>query len=970
MEGGDGGRIKTVVYSSVVADLFHYGHLQLLEYAKSLGDYHICGVITDEAVESYRRKPVANLQERKAIISSLNCVDEVIIQDNVNPTGNLRKIRERYGDAELIVVYGSDWRDIPWADSIEQLGCRIVQHPYYERLSDFKIIDRLMKSYKGKFKDFKDFTSYFKVKGFIEFNHKEIKKTLISTKADTLKALQPLLKHSRIEKTLVFTVMDWNEKREEILLRIKKEFTPNKIVVRSSAINEDTLDSSMAGCFDSILNVSPDDSVKVKESINWIIDSYKKLNLNNLFNQILIQLQTRDIEISGVLFTRTLDSNAPYYVINYDDHTGLSDTVTRGVENKTIRILKGIDERDYPDKFSGLLTAVHEIEEIIPDIGLDIEFAIDRRGEVSIFQVRPMTLNTEINKGDDDELMNRIKAMQKRFTELSEERSHIVGGRNYFGDMPDWNPAEIIGNNPNYLDYSLYAHIIMDSIWHEARSSQGYINVAPARLMARFGNKPYVDIRNTFNSFIPATTSKKLHKKLISFYMDKLRSNPELQDKVEFEILYTCYDFSFDSRSKELLDYGFTVDEIDELKASLLQLTNNLIKNSGKTIEEDINAAHEMRKVRDEVDEIIKRNHNSPRDMIKQTHRLLDDCRIHGTLPFSRLARLAFIGKILLKSLASEGVINKEFYNSFQNSVNTVASEISNDFSRYRRGELSREEFLEKYGHLRPGTYDITSPRYDANPELLKDGSTPAPHAAEDQKTDFQIDDEIHDRIDEVLREHAMEFNSRELFMFIKSSLEAREYSKFEFTKSLSDAIELIARAGELLGFTREELAQLDVESIFLCEKENIKHTQDIWRNIIESRNHERILDEKIQLPPIIFSEKDFEIISYYSARPNFITHKKAEGETVNLGDVEQDIDLNEKIVLIESGDPGYDWIFTRNIAGLITEYGGIASHMAIRCAEFEIPAAIGCGKVIFNNLKKAPAIILDCGQGRITQVL
>ena len=50
-------------------------------------------------------------------------------------------------------------------------------------------------------------------------------------------------------------------------------------------------------------------------------------------------------------------------------------------------------------------------------------------------------------------------------------------------------------------------------------------------------------------------------------------------------------------------------------------------------------------------------------------------------------------------------------------------------------------------------------------------------------------------------------------------------------------------------------------------------------------------------------------------------------------------------IVLIESADPGFDWIFSHAITGLVTKYGGANSHMAVRCAEFGLPAAIGCGE-------------------------
>ena len=62
---------------------------------------------------------------------------------------------------------------------------------------------------------------------------------------------------------------------------------------------------------------------------------------------------------------------------------------------------------------------------------------------------------------------------------------------------------------------------------------------------------------------------------------------------------------------------------------------------------------------------------------------------------------------------------------------------------------------------------------------------------------------------------------------------------------------------------------------------------------------------------------------------------------------------------MIESADPGYDWIFTHDIKGLITKYGGAASHMAIRCAEFNLPAAIGSGE-IFDDFSSGDKILSE----------
>ena len=69
---------------------------------------------------------------------------------------------------------------------------------------------------------------------------------------------------------------------------------------------------------------------------------------------------------------------------------------------------------------------------------------------------------------------------------------------------------------------------------------------------------------------------------------------------------------------------------------------------------------------------------------------------------------------------------------------------------------------------------------------------------------------------------------------------------------------------------------------------------------------------------------------------------------------------LNGKIILIENADPGFDWIFTKRIKGFVTQYGGSNSHMAIRAAELNIPAVIGCGQKKFEELKASSDIEID----------
>lgn len=138
--------ISIVVYTPIIGDMFHYGHLQLLEKANSYGDLHIAGVITDEAVKThYKNHPISNYKERSSIISSLRSVDMILTQEDFSPLITIQKIRDNFRNSKIIIVYGSNWKEIPEKEKIEKIkDTEIVQPKYYEKLSD-EIINKKFK---------------------------------------------------------------------------------------------------------------------------------------------------------------------------------------------------------------------------------------------------------------------------------------------------------------------------------------------------------------------------------------------------------------------------------------------------------------------------------------------------------------------------------------------------------------------------------------------------------------------------------------------------------------------------------------------------------------------------------------------------------------------------------------------------------------------------------------------------------
>ena len=394
-----------------------------------------------------------------------------------------------------------------------------------------------------------------------------------TSKSDTLEYLSKNITKSKIEPLISFTINDWKKNKSKILEKSCKKFKKQKVVVRSSALGEDTIETSNAGVFTSILNVIPSKNT-LQKSIEHVIKSYNKKKHFNLNNQVIVQRQSTHIKTSGVIFTRIPDTGAPYYIINYEDGKN-TDSVTKGLIGNSVKISRSTPMTKIPTKWRNLLYAIKEIESILKNNSIDIEFGITNNS-IIIFQARPLTTIRQKNYRSLENKIFKIIEKNQNSYEFYSRNSNSVN--TIFSDMADWNPSEIIGNNPNLLDYSLYDYLIMSKSWYLGRNLLNYQTINDSKLMKRFGNKPYVDVNLSFDSLIPNNINKKTRKKLLKFYLDKLSNNPFLHDKVEFQILFTCSDPSLNSRIRELKKYSFSNDEIIQIKKSLIDFTNNIIK--------------------------------------------------------------------------------------------------------------------------------------------------------------------------------------------------------------------------------------------------------------------------------------------------------------------------------------------------------------------------------------------------------
>ena len=102
-------------------------------------------------------------------------------------------------------------------------------------------------------------------------------------------------------------------------------------------------------------------------------------------------------------------------------------------------------------------------------------------------------------------------------------------------------------------------------------------------------------------------------------------------------------------------------------------------------------------------------------------------------------------------------------------------------------------------------------------------------------------------------------------------------------------------------------------------------------------------------MPDFLSGTKDLYIQKDNIKVANYITENIVVGNILEIKNIKDYSKLDNKIVLLKNADPGYDFIFSRKLKGLITCYGGANSHMSIRCLELDIPAIIGVGSELSN---------------------
>jgi len=761
------------------------------------------------------------------------------------------------------------------------------------------------------------------------------------TKGRTLAELRTLVRGAEVLPLVLVTHGEWLRIPDLVSAGIIGELGEGPYIVRSSSRWEDLSSGSMAGAFLSVLDVHP---VGLKSAIDRVFESYEAVQGDD---EVLVQPMLGEAVRSGVVFSHDPNTCSPYRTVNWHEGADTS-RVTGGGGGRLWQQVAGRNGSG-PEWLTRVFDLVEEVQRLTGGGPIDCEFAFTGRSESEtlwLLQARPLVLGEEPEPPE--ALRERVDLIRTRVERGMRSHPFLSGSRTVFGVMPDWNPAEIIGIRPRPLALSLYREMVTDSIWAYQRHNYGYRNLRSFPLMTHFLGQPYIDVRASFNSFIPADLSEGLADRLVEHYLNELVSHPTLHDKVEFEIVLTCYAFDLSDRLHRLRESGFSTADCEELTSALRRLTNRIIHPTEGLWRGDAARVVNLARRR----ERLFATRGEP---LERVYWLIEDGKRYGTLPFAGLARAGFVAVQILQSLVSVGALSSHDVETFMSSLSTISSNLIDD-----RRNMSRVEFLEKYGHLRPGTYDICSQRYDEAPDMYFDWSE---ESSTNRKAEsFNFTPQQESVVESLLGEHGLKTTPHDLVHFCRSAIELRESSKFEFTRNLSDAMRMLVEFGAAIGFSREDMSYCDLPTIYEVYRSAADARSSVARSIEKGK---QLYEESrhLNLPPLIVDPDDVIGFEIPEAVPNFITQRSIVASVVETSDLDR---LRGGVVAIPSADPGYDWLFSRGIAGLITEWGGANSHMAIRAGELGLPAVIGAGELLYKRWSSAKRLSIDCALRRV----
>lgn len=692
------------------------------------------------------------------------------------------------------------------------------------------------------------------------------------------------------------------------------------LAIRSSASCEDSDTASFAGMYSTELGVeavleSVMDAVarvrlsaQAKQSVVYHYATQRQLTMAeiDLGMEVIVQRMI-DAEIGGVIFSHDLTEPDSYYAVSVA--TGLGDAIVGGASNgQLIRIARGIRPSYLQESWlRDLLGSMMAIERHFQSTSLDVEFAI-KDGIVYILQCRPITtVPVSTKEVTESEIMLRINELESMIT------SDFDG--DVLGDMTDINPMELLGTSPSPLDISIFRHLFADTVVEDVRREMGYdpLHIGLLRVVA---GKPYVSVRASAYSFRPQGISSEIYERIVRVYLKSLVQDQSLQSRVEFD-LYAMS--AGDKLERIMAEAGLNDHEKATVRMAFARIDDSFLR-----VSEHYQLVFDSLARR--YEEFTLSLHCGSLDAILEHITT-------GTRLFVLVARLAFYWK----NKFEETYPNEDLNALITGYIQTVNGRLESDLLACKNGKLTREELILRYGHLRPGQFSVFGECYADDPDTYLFRNLENVRSADVKRQAHQLEETPE-------------------FKYVITFMQAREQMKFLFMKPFHQLSVVLRRTLTESGIEPAEAARLSWKT--LCSRLSNKSILEIE----PSHNQVRVILPSVIIPGIT----DLRVISFIAAHPTFITNMTVKARVCVLEQIGLKADLSGAIVLLPTADPGFDFLFHSGAAGLVTKVGGPASHMCIRAIELQLPACIGCGEGLYQELLAANHAILDCASKQI----
>ena len=189
----------------------------------------------------------------------------------------------------------------------------------------------------------------------------------------------------------------------------------------------------------------------------------------------------------------------------------------------------------------------------------------------------------------------------------------------------------------------------------------------------------------------------------------------------------------------------------------------------------------------------------------------------------------------------------------FQSTIPTVASDFQNALS----SESTIEELAKKFGHLRPGTYDVNQFAYWEKPDFYFVKNKKSYNKNIKKNNNFEFNHQEIKGFNHILKELNVQIKVKDFIEYLQKAIQVRESTKFEFTRNLSKALDLIIYFGiKNLELSRKDVGYLILDDIYklknnLIGKENIK-------DLIKFRKKDILEKQLAKLPSVILNEENF----------------------------------------------------------------------------------------------------------------